>query len=121
MAKTIKKGKMGVPRKDAPVEEAKAKKKSKDEKEFLMKSGEKDEDVYSEAGRELLEEDDEIESWEEGFMKGASGLGQLGKDALTGEPLIGAENIIEMELDGKLYRFVSEKNAEAFRKKKSKK
>jgi|SRR3989338_9754207 len=83
-----------------------------------MRSGEKDTDIYTEEGRDLLEEDDEIEPWEEGFAQGASGEGRLGKDALTGEPLMGADNIIEAEIDGQLYRFVSEKNAISFQKKK---
>jgi hypothetical protein len=84
-----------------------------------MDTGEKEEDVYSEEGRENLEEDDEIDNWEEGFMQGASGTGQLGKDALTGEPLMGEETV-ELEIDGEKYRFVNSENAERFRKKKEK-
>jgi hypothetical protein len=79
--------------------------------------GEKDEDIYTKEGTEKLEETDEIEPWEEGFVEGARGLGQLGKDALTGQPLIDADDIIEMELDEKMYRFASRANAEKFRKK----
>ena len=89
-----------------------------DEKRLHMKAGEDDEDIYDKEGRDALEEDDEIKPWEEGFMEGASGLGQLGKDALTGQPLMGADDVIELEHEGKLYRFVSEKNAEAFLQKK---
>ncbi|MBR9683547.1 hypothetical protein GOV03_03325 [Candidatus Woesearchaeota archaeon] len=82
-----------------------------------MASGEKEADVYSEEGRKDLAEDGEIENWEEGFMEGASGGGQLGKDALTGEPLMGAETV-ELLIDGKKYRFVNSENAEKFRQKK---
>lgn len=82
-----------------------------------MELGEKEGDVYSKEGREELEEDDEIENWEEGFMEGASGGGQLGKDALTGEPLM-EEETVELEMDGEHYRFVNAENAEKFRKKK---
>ncbi|MEK6900399.1 MAG: hypothetical protein AABX05_04720 [Nanoarchaeota archaeon] len=82
-----------------------------------MDLGEEDEDVYTEEGRKKLEENDEIEPWEEGFVEGANELGQLGKDALTGVPLMDVDEVIEMELDGKLYRFSSTKNAEKFREK----
>ena len=91
-----------------------------DEKELHMKIGEDDEDIYDEKGRIMLEEDDEIKPWEEGFAAGAFGMGQLGKDALTGEPLMGVDTVIEMELNGKVYRFVSEKNALKFKEKKEK-
>ncbi|MEK6900827.1 MAG: hypothetical protein AABX37_00620 [Nanoarchaeota archaeon] len=102
-----------------PAEEQGIEREETDEEvEEGMKTGRKDEDIYAKKGRELLEEDDEIEPWEEGFMEGASGLGQLGKDALTGEPLAGADDIIELEFEGKMYRFVSRANAEKFMKKK---
>ena len=83
-----------------------------------MEHGDVDEDVYSKEGREKLEEDGEIEPWEEGFMEGAAQAGQLGKDALTGEPLM--DDVVEAEIKGKLYRFVSEENAKKFREKKEK-
>src|SRR3989344_8743594 len=92
-----------------------------EEHELAIDMGDEDEDIYTEEGRKKLEENDEIEPWEEGVMEGASELGQLGKDALTGAPLMGADEVIEMELDGKMYRFVSEKNAEKFRNKMTKK
>jgi len=81
-----------------------------------MERGEKEEEIYSQEGREELMEDAEIENWEEGMMEGASGGGQLGKDALTGEPLMGEETV-ELEIDGKHYRFVNSENAEKFREK----
>lgn len=97
-------------------------KETEDEQGQAIGLGEEDEEVYSKKGRELLEEDDEIEPWEEGFMEGAADAGQLGKDALTGEPLLDVENVYEMEFNGKTYRFVNEKNAKAFlRKQKEKK
>ncbi|MFA6462339.1 MAG: hypothetical protein WCV90_08810 [Candidatus Woesearchaeota archaeon] len=83
-----------------------------------MEEGEKETDIYSKAGRKVLEEEDEIEPWEQGFMEGAAGPGQLGKDALTGKPIMGADEVIELEWEGKMYRFVSQKNAELFLKKK---
>lgn len=89
-----------------------------EKKEEAMEHGEEDEDIYTDEGREKLEEDDELESWEEGFMEGASGAGQLGKDALTGELLMDVEDVVEAKIDGKMYRFVSEENAQKFRRKK---
>ena len=92
-----------------------------EEHELAIDHGDEDEDIYTVEGRKKLEENDELEPWEEGVMEGASGLGQLGKDALTGKPLMDTDEVIEMELDGKLYRFVSTKNAEKFREKNMKK
>ncbi|MBU0470903.1 MAG: hypothetical protein KKA62_00370 [Nanoarchaeota archaeon] len=92
-------------------------KETSEQKEEAMEHGLEDEDIYSSEGREKQEEDDEIDSWEEGFMEGASQAGQLGKDALTGEPLMDVDDVVESEIDGKIYRFVSEKNARKFREK----
>ena len=86
-----------------------------------MELGELDEDLETEEGRELLVDDDEISPEEAGFSEGASEEGQLAKDALTGEPLMGADNVIELEMNGKLYRFVNEKNAQKFKQKHKKK
>ena len=91
-------------------------KESSDEKKMKMKLGEEDEDIYSTEGQEEEVEDDEIEPWEAGFMKGASGAGQLGKDALTGKALVG-RNIVEVQIAGKLYRFMSDANATKFKEK----
>ena len=87
-----------------------------DERELKMKKGEVDEDVYSQEGRELLEEDDEIETWEQGFIEGEEEGGQLGKDALTGASLMG-DKVIQVKFKGRVYRFVNEKNAKKFREK----
>ncbi len=87
-----------------------------EDSEEEMLAGERDEDIYERKGREKLEEDAEIEPWEEGFMEGASGTGQLGKDALTGEAIL--DTAVEIEIGGQKYRFASRQNAEKFRKKK---
>jgi len=92
-----------------------------EEHELAIDMGDEDEDIYTEEGRKKLEENDEIEPWEEGVMEGAAGIGQLGKDAFSGKAITDADEVIEMELDGQLYRFVSEKNAEKFRDKMMKK
>lgn len=91
-----------------------------EERRTKMIQGEEDEDIYSAEGRDLQEEDDEIAPWEEGFVEGAAGPGQLGKDALTGEPLKDVEEVIETEIDGKTYRFASRENARKFRARKLK-
>ena len=92
-------------------------KETADEKKAKMKAGEEDEDIYSEEGREEEVEEDEIEPWEAGFMKGASGTGQLGKDALTGKPLMNVENVVQMEIEGKSYCFANRANALKFQEK----
>ena len=83
-----------------------------------MESGEKEEEIDTPEGREKLVEDAEIEPAEAGFMAGAEGGGQLAKDALTGEPLMGSEETVELEIEGKRYRFVNSENAEKFKEKK---
>lgn len=91
--------------------------KSKMELRDDIEAGEHDEDVLTSEGRDALVENDEVESWEAGFAEGASEEGQLGKDALTGEPLMDVDEVVEAEVKGKVYRFVSEKNAKEFRRK----
>ena len=92
--------------------------KTSEEKKQAMEHGEEDEDIYTKEGREKLEEDSELSPEEEGFMEGATAAGQLGKDALTGEPLMDIEDVVETEIDGKTYRFVNAENARKFREKK---
>jgi hypothetical protein len=88
-----------------------------DEKRTEMEQGERDEDLDTPEGREKQVEEDEVEPWEAGFAEGASDEGQLAKDALTGEPLMDVEDVVEIELNGKKYRFVNQENAEKFREK----
>lgn len=94
-------------------------KESSDDKKMKMKLGEEDEDIYSTEGQEEEVEEDEIEPWEAGFMEGASGTGQLGKDALTGKALVG-QKVVELQIEGKLYRFANEINAVKFKERKLK-
>lgn len=90
---------------------------TEEEMEEDIQVGQRNRDIYTSTGREVLEEEDEIKPWEEGFMEGATETGQLGKDALTGEPLMTADKVVETKINGKLYRFSSRKNAEGFKKK----
>ncbi|MFH1399812.1 MAG: hypothetical protein ABIG95_06935 [Candidatus Woesearchaeota archaeon] len=83
-----------------------------------MAEDEEDEyDIYSDEGREELVEDDAIEPWEEGFMKGADGMGQDAKCRYCGEIFTGPDSVIEEEIDGEILRFCSEGCAEKYKKK----
>ncbi|MBI2665544.1 hypothetical protein HYX12_02920 [Candidatus Woesearchaeota archaeon] len=93
---------------------------STSEKEEEMEQGELDEDLETKEGRQKQVDEDEIEPWEEGFVEGASDEGQLAKDALTGKPLMGGDDVVELEFKGKVYRFLNEKNAQEFKKKRLK-
>ncbi len=78
-----------------------------------METGEKEEDVYSEEGRESLVEDDEIEPWEEEFMEGAEEKGEEGNCAHCGNVLSQEpEEVIEREIKGKKFKFCSDKCAQ---------
>lgn len=83
-----------------------------------METGEKEENVYSEEGREKLSEDDEMDPSEEGFMEGAEGRGQKHCCAECGK-LLGEdeENIVEREFEGDMKWFCSEEHAENYAKK----
>ena len=105
----------------ASEEQGILKKKTEEDEEKAMIEGDEDESVYTAKGREKLEEDDELDPSEEGFMEGAAGGGQLGKDALTGEPLMDIEDVYELQFNGITYRFVNEKNAKKFLEKQKEK
>jgi len=81
-----------------------------------MEEGLREEDVYTEEGREELEESDEIDPWEEGYIEGVKGKETLTcrrcKKIIIGEP-------IEREIDHEIYWFCSEKCATEFKKTKS--
>ena len=56
-----------------------------EEKKEEMESGEKDEEVYDDEGREKLVEDGELDTREEAFMEGAEGGGHK-KGHVRGDP-----------------------------------
>lgn len=89
----------------------KANPKSSEEVADEMEEGNKEEDVYSEEGREKLEEEEGIEPFEEGFMEGESGEGSLGACAHCGKPLGDREEVVERKIKGKEVFFCSEKCA----------
>ena len=70
-------------------------------------------DVYSEEGREELEEADEINELEEGFMEGYEEGEHQAKCTECGKVLVD-EKFVEEELEGHHYRFCTEECASAF-------
>lgn len=89
-----------------------------EEKKLNIETGEEDESVYNEEGRELELEDDEIENWEEGFMEGAEGKGHKGVCEACGKILLNDKTTFEGEFDGKIRWFCSEKCIKDYKKKK---
>ncbi len=89
---------------------------SKEQDKEMLDEEELNQDIYEDETREDLEENDEIQPWEEGFMEGAAKAGQLGKDALDGKPLK-ARGVTEVKINNQLYRFNSETNAKKFKEK----
>lgn len=89
----------------------------KDDIRADMESGEKEETVYDDTGREKLMEDDEISPEEEGFMEGAEEDGEQGKCANCGAALMDAESTFETKLDGKTYWFCSDHCLEKYKEK----
>ncbi len=92
--------------------------KTKEQAEQEIESGEKEENIYKDSGREVMADEDEITDVEEGFMKGyeedeKSALCQNCKKVLEDE-----ESIVEIDYKGDTYRFCSEDCAEKFTKKK---
>ncbi len=82
----------------------------KSTKSRYVELDEKDQDIYSEEGREELEEEDEIDELEEGA--------RMAECANCGKVL--TEEVIEEEIDDETYRFCSERCASKFNKKLSK-
>ncbi len=74
-----------------------------------METGEKEEDVYSEEGREKLEEDAEIDAKEAGFMEGAEHKGEQAMCAHCRKVLDQEKDtIFEQEVKGRVIWFCSE-------------
>lgn len=83
------------------------------EHQVKVRVGEEDADVYTEEGRDELEESDEIAPWEEGFSEGAQGP-ESGVCAHCAKPLGDRnEGTVEREIKGDLLLFCSEKCAGA--------
>ena len=76
---------------------------------------EKEDDLYSEEGREKSIDDDEIDEVEEGFMQGYDAGERLTKCALCHKLL--ADDFVEEELNDEIYRFCSDEHAESYKRK----
>jgi len=83
------------------------------EHSLKIRVGDQEEDVYTQEGREEMEESDEIAPWEEGFAEGAEG--SEGAVCANCNKILGdrEESVIEREIKGKLILFCSEKCAKA--------
>lgn len=81
--------------------------KTKEQIEEDMELGKKEGDVYTEAGREVAEDSDEITDVEEGFMEGY----EEGEDAAlcANCQKVLEEDFLEEERDGETLKFCSEK------------
>ncbi len=80
-----------------------------------MEKGEVDEDVYSKEGTKKLEEGDEIDELEEGFMEGYNEEAQLAKCSFCGKIL--KDKFVEIQKKKEVYRFCSSSCAEKFKSK----
>jgi len=89
-------------------------KKSKDQVEKEIETGDREEDIYTEEGREVAEDEEVITDAEEGFMEGYEEDERAAKCAKCRKVL--DEDFIEEEIDGDEYRFCSERCAETFKK-----
>jgi len=86
--------------------------KSSEEIKEDMEKGEKEENVYSEEGREKLEEDSEISPTESAFMEGAEHKGEQGMCAHCRKVLDQEKDtIVEKEIKGRVLWFCSEECA----------
>jgi len=84
-----------------------------------MELGEREEDIYSDEGREeLMEEEDEITDIDEGFMKGYEEGEKIAECQNCGAILL--DEVVERIIDDETYRFCSSKCASEFEKKPSK-
>ncbi len=90
---------------------------TKDELRKDMESGEKEETVYDETGREKLVEDGEISPDEAGFMEGAEDDGEQGKCANCGAALLD-DSLVETKIEGKTFWFCSAHCLEKYKEKK---
>jgi hypothetical protein len=88
--------------------------KTKEQKEKEIKFGYRDEDVYTEEGRELAEEEGEITNVEEGFMEGYENKNSPSNCANCKKSL--SEDFVEEEFHGDVLRFCSETCATEYEK-----
>jgi len=97
-----------------------AQKKTKEETMKEMEKGTVEEDIYSDAGREeLMEDEDEITDIDEGFMKGYEEEEKIAECPNCGALLVN-EKVVEEEIGDETFMFCSSECASEFEQKKQK-
>ena len=95
-------------------------KKTKEEVMREMETGETEGDIYSDAGREeLMENEDEITDIDEGFMKGYEEEEKIAECKNCGALLVN-EKVVEEEIGDETFMFCSSQCASEFEIKKHK-
>lgn len=88
-------------------------KKTLEEEKRDMDEGDVEEEVYSEAAREdMMEDEDEITDLDEGFMKGYDEGSKMAKCLVCGKLI--EKDFVEREIDDEVYRFCCEDHAEKY-------
>ena len=95
---------------------------TEEQREDDIEQGKAEEDVYTEAGRENLLDEDAIDPWEEAFMEGAEGRGQMTSCRYCGKSLSDEPSqVVERKIEEHDLRFCSDECAEKYMKKRGKK
>lgn len=89
------------------AEQGNSPRKAPEERQQAMNLGEQDKEPYDDEGLESLRDDDEIEDWEEGFMRGARGAGHMATCAHCDKVLQSKSKTIERAIHGELMSFCS--------------
>jgi len=88
-----------------------------EERRTEIEEGDAEKNVYSDAGRkELIEDDDSITDVDEGFMKGYDEGGKMAKCPVCNKIL--DDDFVEKEIDGEEHRFCCDEHAEKYAKQK---
>jgi hypothetical protein len=77
--------------------------------------GIQDEDIYDRTSRQEMVDDDELETWEAGFMEGAEKGGQKAKCATCGK-VLAKEKTVEKKFNSKLVWFCSNSCVKGYEK-----
>ncbi len=86
-----------------------------EKKKEEIEEGLKEENVYSEEGAELLEEEDGIDEMEEGLAEGYESKNNPA-ECVYCHKILTDEDFIEEEIDGEYCRFCSTDHAEKYKK-----
>lgn len=98
------------------VEEPETKKGHVQDEDY--EEGSFDADVYTEEGREELVEEDQVDDWEEGVVKGFEEGENPSACDECGKTLVEKTDVVEEEIDDEIYTFCSVECAQKYLKKK---